>query len=99
MKRFIAEASFSEGYNKSRLPAFTDDESDYIKGTYDFFAVNYYSTYLIESADNENSYDFFTKKSSDSKSLVYQDEKNWPGSVAFWLKVTLLFFFCFYAHC
>ncbi|XP_041976142.1 myrosinase 1-like [Aricia agestis] len=39
--------SLKQGYKKSRLPAFTEDEKLFIKGTADFYSVNYYTTYLI----------------------------------------------------
>ncbi|KAJ8963463.1 hypothetical protein NQ318_018946 [Aromia moschata] len=39
--------SENENFTKSRLPEFTDEEIDYIKGTFDFIAVNSYTTYLV----------------------------------------------------
>ncbi|GFG29766.1 hypothetical protein Cfor_03336, partial [Coptotermes formosanus] len=40
--------SRAEGYNTSRLPKFTQEEIDYIKGTWDFFALNHYTTYWAQ---------------------------------------------------
>ncbi|RZC33817.1 Glyco hydro 1 domain containing protein, partial [Asbolus verrucosus] len=48
----IADRSLKEGFLKSRLPEFTPEEIDYIKGTHDFFAVNSYSTYLVEWSED-----------------------------------------------
>lgn len=41
----IAERSKDQGYETSRLPAFTDEEIKYIKGTSDYFGLNHYSSY------------------------------------------------------
>nr|AHZ59661.1 glycoside hydrolase family 1 [Phyllotreta striolata] len=49
VKTRIAARSKAEGRSQSRLPAFTRDEIDFIRGTYDFFALNVYSAYLVNS--------------------------------------------------
>ncbi|PZC72821.1 hypothetical protein B5X24_HaOG210538 [Helicoverpa armigera] len=46
VEEIIAERSRALGFNESRLPAFTRHEKEFIRGTYDFFAINYYSTKL-----------------------------------------------------
>lgn len=43
----IAEKSKEQGFLRSRLPEFTPEEVQYIKGTSDFFGLNHYSTYLV----------------------------------------------------
>jgi beta-glucosidase/6-phospho-beta-glucosidase/beta-galactosidase len=44
----IGERSEKEGFNKSRLPEFTSQEIEDIKGTYDFIGLNHYSTSLTQ---------------------------------------------------
>ncbi|KAG6439407.1 hypothetical protein O3G_MSEX000746, partial [Manduca sexta] len=39
----IAEKSAQQGYSRSRLPEFTDEEKELVKGASDFFGVNHYS--------------------------------------------------------
>lgn len=60
MKDRIKERSTLEGYNKSRLPEFSEEEVQYIKGTADFFALSHFTSYLAfnnEEADyNETSF-------------------------------------------
>ncbi|KDR12524.1 Lactase-phlorizin hydrolase [Zootermopsis nevadensis] len=46
MKRKIAENSKKEGYRRSRLPEFSEEEVNYIRGTADFFGLNQYTTNL-----------------------------------------------------
>ncbi|XP_030754216.1 myrosinase 1-like [Sitophilus oryzae] len=52
MKTRVANRSQLEGYSFSRLPAFTQEEIDYVKGTFDYFALNIYSGTLTSYADD-----------------------------------------------
>ncbi|KAJ8933570.1 hypothetical protein NQ314_013925, partial [Rhamnusium bicolor] len=45
----IAERSLLEGFPESRLPVFSAEEIDYIKGTYDFLALNHYGTHMVNA--------------------------------------------------
>lgn len=47
MKVRIANRSRLEGYNKSRLPEFTNEEKELNKGTNDYFAFNNYMSFLV----------------------------------------------------
>ncbi|KAJ8976262.1 hypothetical protein NQ317_006340 [Molorchus minor] len=49
MKTRIAMRSELEGFNQSRLPEFTQEEIDYINGTYDYLGLNTYSTSIIKA--------------------------------------------------
>ncbi|CAG9832194.1 unnamed protein product [Diabrotica balteata] len=51
VKDRIAYRSKLEGLEKSRLPELTKEEIDYIRGTYDFFALNHYSTNMVNSTE------------------------------------------------
>ncbi|KAK7580154.1 hypothetical protein V9T40_000783 [Parthenolecanium corni] len=46
MRQMIDINSKNEGRNRSRLPQFTAEEIRDIKGSFDFFALNHYSSYL-----------------------------------------------------
>ncbi|XP_057653979.1 myrosinase 1-like [Diorhabda carinulata] len=60
VKRRIRDRSLAAGFPRSRLPQFTKEEIEYIKGTADFLAVNHYFTQLArdvrEAPPNETSY-------------------------------------------
>ncbi|XP_049792025.1 myrosinase 1-like isoform X2 [Schistocerca nitens] len=43
--------SRAEGRPRSRLPTFTHDQVDYIKGTSDFFGINHYATKFVISGE------------------------------------------------
>lgn len=80
----IAARSAQEGFAQSRLPAFTQEEVDYIKGTYDFFSLNTYTTSLSQWSDDypigNPGYD------ADISVTTYQDG-SWNSSASDWLKV------------
>ncbi|KAI4491174.1 hypothetical protein M0802_010395 [Mischocyttarus mexicanus] len=82
MKIRIGENSKIQGYSKSRLPVFTKDWVEYIRGTSDFFALNHYSSNVVESVP----------KGTDN--LWYRDsgietsfDPKWPSTSSSWLKV------------
>ncbi|XP_077302259.1 myrosinase 1-like [Arctopsyche grandis] len=83
MKERIAKRSLEQGYPRSRLPEFTTEEIAYIRGTYDFFGLNHYTTTLVRMP------------TTISKELSYYDDLGtegfedpaWPGSASVWLKV------------
>ncbi|KAK5638801.1 hypothetical protein RI129_013096 [Pyrocoelia pectoralis] len=47
VKKIVASRSIAEGFTESRLPSFTPEEVSYIRGTYDFFGLNYYCTLYV----------------------------------------------------
>lgn len=54
MKDRIQLRSTLEGLPSSRLPEFTDEEKDMVKGTADFFGLNHYTTAYCVNADKED---------------------------------------------
>lgn len=64
-----------EGFETSRLPVFSDEEILFIKGTYDFMAVNYYSSDMAEAKPEDEIGD----PSFDSDiSVTSYRESSWP---------------------
>ncbi|XP_018320182.1 myrosinase 1-like [Agrilus planipennis] len=54
MKDYIGNQSSAQGLSKSRLPQFTSDEIEYIKGTSDFFGLNHYTSRLTRNSPASN---------------------------------------------
>nr|XP_048704671.1 cytosolic beta-glucosidase-like isoform X2 [Caretta caretta] len=55
MKSQISVMSTKQGYLSSRLPEFTEEEKMTIKGTADFFSLNYYTTRKVKRQKNTHS--------------------------------------------
>jgi beta-glucosidase/6-phospho-beta-glucosidase/beta-galactosidase len=80
----IDERSAAQGFAVSRLPKFTDEEIEYIKGTHDFVALNFYTAnyaqWMEESDINDVGY------YSDLNVNQFIDE-DWEESASSWLRV------------
>lgn len=86
MKDRIAQRSKARNYTESRLPEFTKEEIEYIKGTHDFFGINVYTTTLAKP----KAYDLAEGDSfmADAGVQLSQDEA-WDSSASDWLKVRI----------
>ncbi|XP_053733795.1 lactase/phlorizin hydrolase-like [Synchiropus splendidus] len=83
MKTIIRERSFAAGLEKSRLPEFTPEEIKRIKGTYDYFGFNHYTTVLAFPVD----YGDLQHYDADRGAGTIGD-RTWLDSGSSWLKVT-----------
>ncbi|NXE91445.1 LPH hydrolase, partial [Menura novaehollandiae] len=84
MKRRIQERSLAQGLSKSRLPEFTESEKQRIKGTYDYFGLNHYTTVLTYNLNYPKgvmSYD-------SDRGVATVTDRSWLNSGSLWLKVT-----------
>ncbi|KAL1775207.1 Lactase-phlorizin hydrolase, partial [Sigmodon hispidus] len=84
MKTQILERSLAAGYNKSRLPEFTENEKKKIKGTFDFFGFNHYTTVLAYNLNYPASISSFDA----DRGVASIADRSWPVSGSIWLKVT-----------
>ncbi|XP_072937020.1 myrosinase 1-like [Epargyreus clarus] len=73
MKKRIASKSASQGFPRSRLPEFTPEEMEYVRGTSDVFGLNHYSTLYVYR--NESVFGYYEEPSfnDDLEVLTYQD--------------------------
>ncbi|XP_022187263.2 myrosinase 1 isoform X2 [Nilaparvata lugens] len=82
MRQRVDENSKKEGRFKSRLPSFTQEEIESIRGSSDFFGLNHYTSRYASKGQ-------FGKVPSveyDS-GIVKTIDPAWPGSASEWLKV------------
>ncbi|KAI4878693.1 hypothetical protein NFI96_013469 [Prochilodus magdalenae] len=83
MKNRIRERSLAAGLPKSRLPEFTPEEITRIKGTHDFFGLNYYTLVLasnINYPEDAQTYDA-------DRGVGTMHDRIWLDSGSDWLKV------------
>ncbi|EDS31871.1 lactase-phlorizin hydrolase [Culex quinquefasciatus] len=83
----INALSQEQGFANSRLPVFTEEEIEKLKGSSDFFGINAYTTNIVYKNDAENSANLRVPSfDHDRNTLGYQDP-SWPASGSGWLKV------------
>ncbi|XP_049838028.1 myrosinase 1-like [Schistocerca gregaria] len=74
--------SRAEGRPRSRLPSFTEEEKQEIRGSSDFFGLNVYTTSLVMPGESGTS----PSLELDSGVIRFYNE-SWPVSAAIWLRV------------
>ena len=85
----IAAMSRQQGYTKSRLPTFTKEEIDRIKGTADFFGINSYTSVLVRKNDRNNTANFPVPSFNHDMGVVESADPDWPKSGSVWLHVSI----------
>lgn len=80
--------SKQEGFPRSRLPKFSQEEIERIKGTADFFGLNTYTTVLVSLNDRNNSANFPIPSFNHDMGVVEMIDNNWPESGSSWLHVS-----------
>ncbi|KAI7815271.1 glycoside hydrolase, partial [Rhyzopertha dominica] len=80
----IAERSGLEGYRKSRLPAFTNEEIKYIKGSADFLGLNHYTTRYAENIPEPEIGEPSWENDMRVRQVV---NESWPQARSDWIRV------------
>ncbi|KAL3286567.1 hypothetical protein HHI36_001068 [Cryptolaemus montrouzieri] len=78
----IDELSKREGYNTSRLPKFSDNEIETMKGSFDFLGLNHYTTNLCTLIGSNN---FPNPSHARDCSVETSADPSWKPSAASWL--------------
>ncbi|CAG9131153.1 unnamed protein product [Plutella xylostella] len=84
----IAANSRREGYSFSRLPDFTQEEKDLVRGTFDYMAVNHYSSRTVRkqpSAEHIPASNQFTANAEFN--ATYEGKEDWPKGNSFWFLI------------
>ncbi|XP_050670747.1 myrosinase 1-like [Leptidea sinapis] len=83
--KLVDEKSRQQNYSQSRLPKFTPEEVEYIRGTADFFGLNHYTTYLLSMATKPVGQ---IPSHENDVGIVRVQDPTWPSmSSSSWLKV------------
>ncbi|XP_045457583.1 myrosinase 1-like [Melitaea cinxia] len=78
MKQKVALKSMIQGFPRSRLPEFTPEEVEFVKGTSDFFGLNHYSSSFVYR--NESVYGYHREPSlNDDVSVISYKDSSWEG--------------------
>nr|XP_021191415.2 myrosinase 1 isoform X1 [Helicoverpa armigera] len=81
----IGDKSAKQGYRRSRLPEFTEEEKVFVRGASDSFGVNHYTTYLV-SATQHKWVNPVPSLLDDMDVGSYMLD-TWPKSASFWLRM------------
>ncbi|XP_045514124.1 myrosinase 1-like [Pieris brassicae] len=84
VEKRIAQISEQEGYSQSRLPPFTREEIEYIKGTFDFYGINYYTSRVVETAKPGENLTWVSLSGSSEFGLALTPDPSWKAGLA-WL--------------
>ncbi|XP_028292667.1 lactase-phlorizin hydrolase isoform X2 [Gouania willdenowi] len=83
MKTIIGQRSLAAGLPKSRLPEFTPEEIKRIKGTFDYFGFNHYTTVLAFPVAYGNLQHYDADRGAGTIA-----DRTWLDSGSSWLKVS-----------
>ncbi|XP_072948168.1 myrosinase 1-like [Epargyreus clarus] len=87
IEEYIAKKSKEEGYARSRLPEFTPEEIELVKGTYDFYALNYYTGGTIRKARDGETIDPWPLSGLPELEAVIEKRPEWKKSEVYWFSV------------
>ncbi|XP_044009965.1 myrosinase 1-like [Aphidius gifuensis] len=82
MKQRIKENSYLEGLSTSRLPELSKSMIKLIKGTSDYFGLNYYTSRMTNNVKKSQSEKWF-----DDSGVDMTINNEWPMDVAAWLPI------------
>lgn len=80
----IAVNSMREGRPWSRLPTFSDEWINLIRGSADFFGLNYYTSLIVETPVHPDSVGESPSYERD-RNLIIKIDPNWKPSASNWI--------------
>ncbi|XP_013137845.1 PREDICTED: myrosinase 1-like [Papilio polytes] len=88
IEKTVAENSKKQGYPRSRLPAMSKDEINLIKGTYDFFGLNYYTSRRVRKATVDDKFhDWPLGESCVELGAILEYDTAWKKGACSWFWV------------
>ncbi|CAH2097409.1 unnamed protein product [Euphydryas editha] len=88
IERIIAEKSKEEGFPYSRLPAFTEEEIELVKGTYDFMGFNFYTSRTVRNAKPGEEIGAWPFEGGPDINIILGVRGEWNNTDAWWLYIT-----------
>ncbi|XP_038218657.1 myrosinase 1-like [Zerene cesonia] len=82
VERHMAELSKKQGYPESRLPAFSIEEIELIRGTYDYYGLNHYTSRVIRSRQPGEQIGPWIFYGCPELDAVLETPKSWPTTDA-----------------
>ncbi|KAG7306154.1 hypothetical protein JYU34_008749 [Plutella xylostella] len=82
----VGEKSAQQGFPRSRMPEFTDEERQYVRGASDFFGVNHYTGSDISATENLGQHP--VPSMLDDINVGSSTPAEWAPSASVWLKLS-----------
>lgn len=76
-----------QGYPRSRMPEFSEEEKEFVRGSSDFFGVNHYTSNLISASLHKIDHPIPSLYADSDVGNYIPPE--WPRSASRWLFVSL----------
>ncbi|VVC93003.1 unnamed protein product [Leptidea sinapis] len=81
----VAKNSEEQGYPRSRMPEFSPEEIEFVRGSADFFGLNHYTAFLISAAEHKQWYPM-PSLYTDTDVGTYRPPE-WASAASSWLKL------------
>ncbi|XP_047022734.1 myrosinase 1-like [Helicoverpa zea] len=81
----VNNMSRQQGYSRSRLPYFSDEEIKMLQGSADFYALNHYTTFLMSHSSMEPGW--MVPSLDHDTGVKMEQNESWPRPGADWLSV------------
>ncbi|KAH9637946.1 hypothetical protein HF086_016372 [Spodoptera exigua] len=89
LEEILANNSRNEGYPEPRLPPFTEEEKELVKGSFDFYALNHYSSLLVRKAKPGEVIGKTLVDGIEELGIVLESDPSWEKGDIKWLTVFL----------
>ncbi|KAL4705461.1 hypothetical protein ACJJTC_007033 [Scirpophaga incertulas] len=86
LEKLIAENSKKEGFVRSRLPIFTKEEIELVRGTYDFYGMNHYTSRVVRTPRAEEEIGQWPLQGSSEIGVVLDTRPEWKPTNTWWVK-------------
>lgn len=87
LEKLLLESSIKDGYPQARLPPFTPEEVELIKGTYDFYGLNHYTTRLIHKVKPGEQPGIWPLTGWEDIGVVMLNQPSWKTTSAEWFAI------------
>lgn len=86
MEDAVTNNSLNEGFTVSRLPTIDEEQKELIRGTSDYFFLNYYSSAYAEPANTTTDLNWPTPSFQRDAYVFNTQDNSWPVSASPWLR-------------
>ncbi|XP_028036754.1 myrosinase 1-like [Bombyx mandarina] len=92
LEKHLEEVGRRKGFNKSVLPPFTKEEIDLIRGTYDYYGMNFYTSRLVRKARPGESIGAWPLSGAPDFDAAFEKDPSWVAGYSSWFYVTPEYF-------